>query len=69
MLLICFDSVSTPLEIILGSSVFLQPGFTASHELCVEGSEGERERVNEVKINEAREHHHLKAVSSYMPHL
>ena len=27
-----------------------------------EGSEGER--VNEVKINEAREHHHLQAVSS-----
>lgn len=30
---------------------------------------GLKERVNEVKINEAREHHHLKAVSSSMPHL
>lgn len=28
-----------------------------------------KERVNEVKINEAREHHRLKAVSSTMPHL
>lgn len=28
-----------------------------------------KERVNEVKINEAREHPHLKAVSSSMPHL
>lgn len=70
VLLICFDSVASVYPLHWKSSRACP--FACSLDSwpamnCV--LKGLKERVNEVKINEAREHHHLKAVSSSMPHL
>lgn len=63
----CFDSITQGIRSAESRPRLVHsPRFILRAELCVEAL---KERVNEVKINEARERHHLKAVCPSMPHL